>query len=322
MATKTTKMAAFRAGAPTRSSTDQDNLGPLAELPGKWMGSGFNLISLPDKQNGNIFRLKLNAVRETLTFTETGVIPNRGFVQPDIAFFGLSYLQEISDATTNEPLHVEPGLWLALPRAKGDPVTPPWKWSVARLGTIPHGDALFAQGPYKTNPNTVDKTGRPFINVVDSTPFTLDPQGARVNKTDATYLKPFTTAVLPPGIPVGSIANPNLVLADAIKDQNIVQTVVLAISAAAVGDIDLGDVDPVLNRPPIPRNPNNNGSITNIPFVVANANANSFAAIFWIETVQNPNGSQFLQLQYTQTVILEFDGVKWPHISAATLIKR
>ena len=60
----------------------------------------------------------------------------------------------------------------------------------------------------------------------------------------------------------------------------------------------------------------------NIPFVVANATANSFAAIFWIETVQNSDGSCFLQLQYTQTVLLEFNGVKFPHISVATLIKR
>ena len=34
------------------------------------------------------------------------------------------------------------------------------------------------------------------------------------------------------------------------------------------------------------------------------------------------DGSQFLQLQYTQTVLLVFDGVIWPHISVATLIKR
>jgi hypothetical protein len=45
-------------------------------------------------------------------------------------------------------------------------------------------------------------------------------------------------------------------------------------------------------------------------------------SIFWIETVQRPDGSQFLQLQYTQTVLLVFDGIVWPHISVATLIKR
>jgi hypothetical protein len=28
-----------------------------------------------------------------------------------------------------------------------------------------------------------------------------------------------------------------------------------------------------------------------------------------------------LQLQYTQTVMLEFDGIRWPHISVGTLTK-
>jgi hypothetical protein len=66
----------------------------------------------------------------------------------------------------------------------------------------------------------------------------------------------------------------------------------------------------------------NQGGIVNIPFVTVNANATNLSAIFWIETVQRPNGTQFMQLQYTQTVLLEFDGVVWPHVSVATLIKR
>jgi hypothetical protein len=44
-------------------------------------------------------------------------------------------------------------------------------------------------------------------------------------------------------------------------------------------------------------------------------------AIFWIETVERADGTQFLQLQYTQTVILNFLDIDWPHISVATLIK-
>jgi len=320
----TTQFSEFRASAP--SSAIQEQLGPLAELPGTWTGKGFNLISLPlpppRDPDGSIFRLKLNAIHETLTFAPTGVIPNRGFIQPNISYFGLHYLQQIHDAETDEGLHIEPGLWLNLPAVSTDPSIPPWNWTVARLGTIPHGDALFAQGPYKTIPNEVDKTGEPFIGTIDPTPFTLDATGARQNLTDDRHLAPFKTATPPLGISKDAITNPNKILSDAIEGQNIVESVVLAISAVPVGNIDLGDVDPVLKEPPFPRNPNNNGNIMNIPFVVANANANSFAAIFWIETVQMSDGSKFMQLQYTQTVILEFNGVHWPHISVATLIKR
>ena len=53
-----------------------------------------------------------------------------------------------------------------------------------------------------------------------------------------------------------------------------------------------------------------------------NAQAAVVTAIFWIETVTDPaTGSQFLQLQYTQTVLLNFNGLSWPHITVATLRK-
>lgn len=34
-----------------------------------------------------------------------------------------------------------------------------------------------------------------------------------------------------------------------------------------------------------------------------------------------PDGSQFLQLQYSQTVMLRFFDIDWPHVSVGTLIK-
>ena len=47
-------------------------LGPLADLPGTWVGNGFNLISLPDFHEGKTFRLQLNVMVETLAFTPVG----------------------------------------------------------------------------------------------------------------------------------------------------------------------------------------------------------------------------------------------------------
>jgi hypothetical protein len=51
---------AFRASAP--SDALHAELGPLTELPGTWVGRGFNLIALPNFANGNKplpFRLNL-----------------------------------------------------------------------------------------------------------------------------------------------------------------------------------------------------------------------------------------------------------------------
>jgi len=305
----------FRAAAP--SDVTLDRLGPLKELPGRWVGRGFNLVSLPNGQNGNKplpFFLKLNATMETLNFTKIGgPIPNRGSSQKDIFFVGLHYLQQVSDGVTSELMHLEPGLWLNLPVS----TSPAQPRTLARLGTIPHGDSLLAQGNLVNNGDPFP--GPPKIDPVDSTPFTLDATtGARVNDTNPAYLAPFVTpASLPPGITPAIIANPNLILTNAISAQKIVSTFVLAVSANPVGGINGTPIAP-------PATPNIVGGIENIPFVGTNANvhANAFSAIFWIETVENSDGSKFLQLQYTQTVILEFVGLKWPHISVATLVKQ
>jgi hypothetical protein len=57
--------------------------------------------------------------------------------------------------------------------------------------------------------------------------------------------------------------------------------------------------------------------------VVNNANATQLDAIFWIEKVVDPSGGPdpYIQLQYVQRVILDFDNIHWPHISVATLVK-
>ena len=253
------------------------------------------------------FRLKLNSTHEILSFTSIGApIPNRGSAQDDIAFLGLHYFQQVSDAVTNEGLHVELGLWLNLPST----TAPQQPATVARLGSVPHGNSLLAQG------RSLVTDGGPQINPVDPTPFTLDAMtGARQNTTNPTYLAPFVFTILPPRIPLGATTNPNLVLSEAIRGQNIVRTVVLPVNATPVGGINDTPASP-------PSKLNDVGGIVNIPFIVANANVSSFSAIFWIETVQNLDGTQFLQLQYTQTVILDFLGLKWPHVSVATLVKQ
>ncbi len=54
-----------------------------------------------------------------------------------------------------------------------------------------------------------------------------------------------------------------------------------------------------------------------------NAKASQVEAKFWIETVAGPSGEEdFLQLQYTQLVQLDFNGLRWPHVTVATLRKQ
>jgi hypothetical protein len=307
---------AFRASAPSAQLHTQ--LGPLTELPGTWVGKGFNLIALPNFANDNKplpFRLKLTDTRETLNFTSIGgPIPNRGETQPDIFFVGVHYFQQVSDAATLGGLHLEPGLWLNLP-----PTLPNGKdASVARMATIPHGDALLAQG-------ALINLGRPIpngpqIEAVDPLPFTLSATGARVDDPNPNYIAPYKNPVnLPPGITPDIVLNPNRLLLNVIKDQTaagqkIVETTVLRVDANPVADIN-GPLPP--SSPPLPL-----GGISNIPFVNTNAKATTMSAIFWIEKVVDSTGNVFMQLQYTQIVLLDFIGIKWPHISVATLVKQ
>ena len=69
------------------------------------------------------------------------------------------------------------------------------------------------------------------------------------------------------------------------------------------------------------------GGIENIPFLQTNADAATLFATFWIEEISAP--TKFLQLQYVQTVFLNFPvldanpvvNLTWPHVSVATLQK-
>lgn len=297
------------------------SLGVLSDLAGTWVGTGFNLIELPNMNQAqpgpppkDKFRVMLNATSETLIFSDiAGEIINRGNAQADIGYFGLHYLQQVLDVNLpkdNNGIHLETGLFLNVVPSDVPKEGP----SIARLGSIPHGDSILAQG------STFVINGGPKIDPADPTPFTIE-NGKRVNDTSEAYLALLKNATPPPGIAPEVIMNPNILLEDAIKGQNIVNTVVI--------QLDANPIDGVGN---VPAN-TQVGGITNIPFINVNANATTLSAIFWIETVQEADGSTFLQLQYTQTVILDFPvfgappespvtPIKWPHISVATLRKQ
>ena len=257
----------------------------------------------------------VNATQEELVFDSSlGDVPNRGNLQDDIKIHGVNYIQTIDDANGGGPLHSEPGQWLFVPRTTVPDLGP----TIVRLSTVPHGNSIMAQG----HP-IPEFLGSPIIGVTSTIPFTLGPDGSRIDDPNKeTYLKPYFTTPEPPGLPKGCILDPNLVLKEAIKGQKIIKTLVLFVNATPVGGI---------NETPISPTPSKEGNISNIPFLLPNANANSMSAIFWIEWVDAGDGKVFLQLQYTQTVILDFpvpgpDGkmmdIKWPHISVGTLIKR
>lgn len=163
------------------SATVSQDLGLLEDLAGSWRGKGFNLIARPDFQGDAPLYLQLNQTSETLKIDPIGSsIPNRGFGQDDIELFGLTYLQKISDASTDGALHIEPGIWVTQPQtAYPSEVPPPGGQIVARMASIPHGNSILAQGgatPF-TGPPTLTAGGQQYAFSVfpsfNSTPFAI-----------------------------------------------------------------------------------------------------------------------------------------------------
>ncbi|HEX5303438.1 MAG TPA: hypothetical protein VFW50_41245, partial [Streptosporangiaceae bacterium] len=75
---------------------------------------------------------------------------------------------------------------------------------------------------------------------------------------------------------------------------------------------------------------NAGGGTANTAFLAAsgnppggNAKATQAQATFWIETIAGTGGQPDKhQLQYTQLVMLDFNGIHWPHVTVGTLVKQ
>ena len=289
-------VSSFRAAA--SHETTGERLGPLRDLPGFWEGTGFNLIARPNFSGGNTngFFLELNLLRETLEFRPIGSpVFNRGSLQADIAIYGLTYLHRVTDATTGGALHIEPGVWLNIPAT----TAPQSHASIARLATIPHGNAVCTVGHAE---NLVfDRL--PDIPPANTVPFKIGeaapPPGTKnpFPEYDLSAPNTFRTDPLPAEITQALIDDPNGIVRDALQGQYLTKVVRL-----------------ITSTPP-------DGGIGNIPFIVKNADTLNLRSVFDIETIQRPTGEKFQQLQYSQTALLNFGGLSWPHVTAGTLIK-
>ena len=289
-----------------------DPLGLLRDLVGsmtgrRWSGSGFNMIWRPNfgnKSGSKDFFLELNMTTEMLEFTPVnGPIPNRGFLQADMELAGITYLQQISDAFDNSGQHIEPGIWVNVPATTG-PAEP---GTVARMASIPHGTTINAQGRAITAP-------QPIIQPVSITPFVIGDPTQLVHFDEEDLSKPSTSRTdlrRVANLTQDKLIDPNRFLTEIVNAQTIASTTVLIISTDST---PAGSV------------PDAGGGTGNIAFLQGkapggpNAVAASMDAIFWIETLQGSGGEpDSLQLQYSQRVLLNFNGLSWPHITVATL---
>ncbi len=283
-------------------------LGPLAQLPGTWKGHGFNTIWRPHHGGQDRF-LELNLTTETLVFTKiNGPIPNRGLLMHDIDMFGLTYMQQISETSTGAGLHIEPGIWANVP-----PTTNPSEPStVVRMASIPHGTVILAQGTTQFlnggPPHIPDNNIIPFF-LGSPPPANSDFPSGEQQFPELNLSIPTAFRLASPGVTQAMVKNPNSVLQAALAGQQIKNRTFIQISSK--------------------HQPIKGGGTANTAFLAdasnppgGNARAEEVDAIFWIETVGAQGQPDKLQLQYTQLVQLDFNGLRWPHVTVATLHKQ
>lgn len=290
------------------------SLGPLSAFTGTFTGTGLNAIFRPQNpatpttpfpESNNV--LELNLTSETLTFTtDIGPTCNRGSLQGDIALDGVSYLQKISDVTDPDnivAIHYEPGVWMVIPATQSPAGGP----SVVRMGSIPHGTTINAQGTYSTiqGPPTI-----PPMNTADTTPpnginpfvrtmgvsLVNTPSLTAANKETARIPQDLSRLIAAGSITQEILDDPNTLLRNAIKGKNILSTTIISVSTE---------------------------SPASIPFLGKNALPIQMRSTFYIETVHATVfgifSRTFTQIQYTQEVLLAYGGIIFPHVTVGTL---
>ncbi len=256
--------------------------------------------------------------------------------------------------TAGEALHIEPGLFMNVPASEHlDEET------IVRLASIPHGVSLLMQGKSPGTVPTLKAPVIPPIFPIANLPkfVPVNPEGHGVQPVDIPapagdgleHNVPENLDVAADGagsqsngpFPAdfqGFVNDPNSVLRNAIAHQNILGFIAFTLSTENVED-SIGNI-PFLGFP-------------NPAQATAPGNANAFvysaSATFWIEWVAidppdprahhagpatpavaapdpghqaiEPFAGQpsFLQLQYSQVVILIFNKVLWPHVTVGTL---
>jgi hypothetical protein len=258
-----------------------------------------------------------------------------------------------------EALHLEPGLFMLVPANDNSGSTKlPEQETVVRMGSIPHGVTVVMQGAAPSaTPVAGGPTIPPIYPIAALPTFTpqpppggtdvvglgIQPAATPPSEQPGTNLEHVVpevrTANDVPGGPIQTQSNgpfpgdfqeyvddPNLLLREANAGLDILGTITIQLSTDPIEDA-ISQI-PFLGLPSsdIPL------STTNNCFV------QSASATFWLEWVKadgqpqhHPkaawdgldghllNQGTYLQLQYSQTVILVFNKVLWPHITVATL---
>jgi hypothetical protein len=238
---------------------------------------------------------------------------------PDINMFGVTYLQQINEAgNPANGLHIEPGIWANVPRTS-DPAEPP---TVVRMASIPHGTTILAQGVWQViaggPQNIPDNNILPFF-FHQAQPANSDFDSVTLTFSELDLSIPTPFRQVPAGVTQAEVQamvrNPNSVIKQAL------QSSLTGTSMKSRTFLHISTTNSPIQG---------GGGAANTAFLASshnppqgNARAAHVDATFWIETIAGTGGTPDIhQLQYTQLVMLDFNGIHWPHVTVGTLRKQ
>ena len=281
--------------------------------------------------------------------------------QADIFLNGVPYVQIVNDVTnldtgkadaTPSQIHVEPGLWMHVPATTVDPVLGE---TLTRMASIPHGTTINAQCLAPTS----GFAGAPKFPQVDITPFVVGNPSAKVkfisqtaSNTDTPRLPQDLSKFIAAGtITQAILDDPNTVLSSANDGKNITKTTVFTVSTAPTSPEVGGGTANIafLQGGPTATTPNAFAAQMSATFWI---NEVQHQIVVPVHKAGGPPvripapaphpGAQVptfsvnpphdittpktitvtsIEIQYSQTVSLNFNGLTWPHVSVATLIQ-
>ena len=304
--------------------------------------------------------LELNLTTETLSFSAPlGSVPNRGLQgQNDIFLNGVPYTQVINDVANpatgkadGKPIgiHFESGLWMHIPPTTADPIIGE---TLVRMGSIPHGTTINAQCLAPTS----STKGTPNIPAVDMTPFVIGGNrkipfiSQTASNTDTPRLPQDLTKFIAAGtITQAILIDPNTVLRNANVGKTIVETTTFTVSTTPTApELGGGTANIAFLRGNNSAGPNANAVQMSATFWIEKVEHKikvpafkpgeqplkiaapephpgapvPFFVVHPPHEIAEPKTIVVTstQIQYSQTVLLNFAGLTWPHISCATLV--
>lgn len=303
--------------------------------------------------------LELNLTRETLSFSPSlGSVPNRGMVQADAFLNGVPYVQAINDVTSGKPtgIHFEPGLWMSVPPT-ADPAEGP---TLVRMASIPHGTTILAQGssfafsgppaipPVDITPFFAGQTDAPPSQVRFSSQDATPASPARIPEDLSSFITAGT-------ITQAILDDPNTVLRNANQGLDILGGTRIEISTAPGSPLFGGGTENIaflLGRATAPSDPDPPGQNAQTIRMTATFWISTVRHVILVPVFHPGQAPMILrgqgapgcpgplfrvhppfpipvprpilvlstQIQYSQEVILNFNGLSWPHVSVATLV--